>query len=196
MRWFALLLVTSVSLGTYAVGQQQPAPDQNPGQSQAPAKDDEKKAQDRDAEAGESSSRETQIDTSPPKDDAKKHPNSGVALDEATGDTAPAPNDVQEMHPWNPYRATKDDEVGDFYFKRGNYKAAVARYEDALQFKEHDAVANFRLGECYEKMDQPEEAIAHYKEYLRILPEGPDAKRARKALEKLGASEKQKTAAK
>jgi len=102
--------------------------------------------------------------------------------------------DVQEMHPWNPYRAGKDDEVGDYYLKQGNYKGALARYQDALIYKENDAVANFRMAQCYEKLHQPEEAISHYKEYLKILPDGPFSKQAKKALEKLGAGNQQTSA--
>jgi len=105
--------------------------------------------------------------------------------------------DVQEMHPWNPYRAMKDDEVGDYYFKLKNYKAALARYQDALIWKEKDAVANFRMAQCYEKLDQPDQAIPHYEEYLKILPGGPYAKDARKALQKLKrADAKNETSAK
>jgi tetratricopeptide (TPR) repeat protein len=122
---------------------------------------------------------------SPPKDDAKNHPNSSVV--ETNPEDEPA--DVQEMHPWNPYRAMKDDEVGDFYFKRKSYRAALARYQDALIWKEKDAIANFRIAQCYEKLDQPDQAIPYYQEYLKILPEGPFAKEARKALEKLKAAE-------
>src|SRR5579864_2649459 len=180
MRSFVLVTFASLLLGGWGVAQQQSQPDQDqPGQNQAPPRSD----RDREAEAGESSSRDTRVDLSPPKDDAKNHPNSGVV------DTNPEdePADVQEMHPWNPYRALKDDEVGDFYFKRKAYRAALARYQDALIWKEKDAIANFRMAECYEKLDQPEQAIPHYQEYLKILPEGPFAKEARKALEKLKA---------
>jgi tetratricopeptide (TPR) repeat protein len=140
-----------------------------------------------DPAAQESSSRDTRTDTSPPKDDAKNHPNSG-AVD--TDPEAEPPGDVQEMHPWNPYRAMKDDEVGDYYFKKKNYKAALARYQDALVWKEKDAVANFRMAQCYEKLDEPEQAIVHYQEYLKILPGGPYAKDAQKALQKLKAEAK------
>ncbi len=78
-----------------------------------------------------------------------------------------SPADVHELHPFNPYRAAKDNEVGDYYYKRKNYKAALARYQDALTFKENDALANFHMAQCYEKLDQPEEAITHFKEYLQ-----------------------------
>jgi tetratricopeptide (TPR) repeat protein len=184
MRRFVFTILLSFFLGGWAVAQQQPQPDQDqqeqPGQNQAPPRSTPA------TEAGESSSRDTRVDISPPKDDAKNHPNSGVV--ETNPEDEPEA-DVQEMHPWNPYRAMKDDEVGDYYFKRKSYKAALARYQDALIWKEKDAVANFRMAQCYEKLDQPDLAIPHYEEYLKILPDGPYAKEARKALQKLKRAE-------
>ena len=188
MRRFFLTALISLFVGGLAVAQQPQADQDQPGQNQAPPRSD----RGREAEAGESSSHDTRVDLSPPKDDAKNHPNSGVA------DTNPEdePTDVQEMHPWNPYRAMKDDEVGDYYFRRKNYRAALARYQDALIWKEKDAIANFRMAECYEKLEQPDQAIPHYQEYLKILPQGPLAKEARKALEKLKAEAKNETSEK
>jgi len=184
MRRFVFSILLSFFLGGCAVAQQEPQPDQDqqeqPGQNQAPPRSAPA------TEAGESSSRDTRVDISPPKDDTKNHPNSGVV--ETNPEDEPE-GDVQEMHPWNPYRAMKDDEVGDYYFKRKSYKAALARYQDALIWKEKDAVANFRMAQCYEKLDQPDQAIPHYEEYLKILPDGPHAKEARKALQKLKGSE-------
>jgi tetratricopeptide (TPR) repeat protein len=184
MRRFVFTILLSFFLGGWAVAQQQPQPDQDqqeqPGQNQAPPRSTPA------TEAGESSSRDTRVDISPPKDDAKNHPNSGVV--ETNPEDEPEA-DVQEMHPWNPYRAMKDDEVGDYYFKRKSFKAALARYQDALIWKEKDAVANFRMAQCYEKLDQPDLAIPHYEEYLKILPDGPYAKEARKALQKLKRAE-------
>lgn len=184
MRMLVTVLFVGLCLGGLAVAQGSPPPDQASGQNQSTPQSDQEKSRDRSREAGESSSRDTRIDLSPPKDDAKNHP--GAASDVA-GDT----DDVGELHPWNPYRAVKDDEVGDFYLKQGDYKGAVARYEDALLYKNNDAVANFRLGQCFEKLGQPDEAVAHYQAYLKILPQGPYAKQAKKALEKLGAAQKQ-----
>jgi tetratricopeptide (TPR) repeat protein len=184
MRRFVFTILFSLFLGGWAAAQQQPQPDQDqqeqPGQNQAPPRSAPA------TDAGESSSRDTRVDISPPKDDAKNHPNSGVV--ETNPEDEPE-GDVTEMHPWNPYRAMKDDEVGDYYFKRKSYKAALARYQDALIWKEKDAVANFRMAQCYEKLDQPDQAIPHYEEYLKILPDGPYAKEARKALQKLKGSE-------
>jgi tetratricopeptide (TPR) repeat protein len=129
-----------------------------------------------------SSSKDTRIDLSPPKDDAKNHPDSTAIITDEE-----APSDVDEMHPWDPHKAAKDIEVGDYYFKRKNYRGALERYKDALVYKPSDAVANFRLAECEEKVGNSSDAVEHYQAYLKILPNGPFAADARKALDRLKA---------
>jgi tetratricopeptide (TPR) repeat protein len=166
------VLVLSISFGGWVLGQQEPAP----GNNQEPPRTERNK------EAGESSSRDTRIDLSPPKDDAKSHPHSGAAVSDAEAEMSP---DVQEFHAWDPHKALKDIEVGDFYFKRKNYRGALDRYQEALIWKPNDAIANFRMAQCFEKLDQPQEARTHYEEYLRILPHGPLSVEVRKGLEKL-----------
>ena len=134
----------------------------------------------------ESSSRDTRIDTSPPTDDAKNHPDSKAAV---AGMEPPPPTDttgVQEVHPWNPYKASKDVEIGDYYFRRKNYKAALDRYKEALFYKDNDAVATYRLAVCQEKLGDKAEARKNFEQYLKILPEGPLAKDARASIERLG----------
>jgi len=178
------LLLLSMSLGGWAPAQQQstPGPNQEPPRSE------------RNKEAGESSSRDSRIDLSPPKDDAKNHPYSGAAVSDAEAEISP---EVQEFHPWDPHKALKDIEVGDFYFKRKNYRAALDRYQEALVWKPNDAIANFRIAQCFEKLNQPQEARNHYEEYLKILPHGPLSAEAQKGLEKLkGAVDKNQASGK
>jgi tetratricopeptide (TPR) repeat protein len=139
-------------------------------------------------ETGESSSHDTRIDISPPKDDAKNHPASkdaiaGLGIAEASDN--PDTSGIQEFHPWNPLKALKDIEVGDYYFKRKNYKAALDRYKEALYYKDGDAVASFRLAVCQEKLGDKAEARKYYEQYLKILPEGPLAKDAHASLDRL-----------
>jgi tetratricopeptide (TPR) repeat protein len=136
-------------------------------------------------EAGASSSRDTLIDISPPKDDAKNHPNSKDAVTDLDGADNPDTSGIQEFHPWSPMKAMKDIEVGDFYSRRKNYKAALERYKDALLYKDGDAVAISRLATCEEKLGDKIEARKYYEQYLKALPEGPFAKEARASLEKL-----------
>jgi tetratricopeptide (TPR) repeat protein len=179
MRRLMLLLALCLGLVVAALGQsQQEGRDSN--QNQPPPRSE------RDKEAGESSSRDSRIDLSPPKDDAKAHPNSTIP-DDAGGEDGTA--EVQEFHPYDPHRAVKDIEVGDFYFRKKNYRAALDRYREALFYKPNDAVANFRMAQSFEKLNQPDDAVEHYQEYLRILPNGPLSEEAKKALEKLKGSQ-------
>src|SRR5947208_12703026 len=133
----------------------------------------------------ESSSRDTRVDLSPPSNDEKNHPLSGAAV----SDAQEAASDVQELHPWDTHKAAKDVEVGDYYFKRKNYKAAIERYKHALIYKQDDAIATFRLAESLDKTGHSGEAITYYQSYLKILPHGPNAADAQKALARLNPGE-------
>jgi tetratricopeptide (TPR) repeat protein len=159
----------------------------------APARQDQSK-DDKESTASrasdESSSKDTRIDLSDPKDDAKSHPMSAATVSDAQDEDS----DVKELHPWDPHKALKDVEVGDFYFKKKNYRAALDRYKEALVYKPNDAIANFRLAECSEKLNNPGDAVTHYQEYLKILPHGPFAADAEKALVRLKANTKETSA--
>jgi tetratricopeptide (TPR) repeat protein len=172
---FGSLLIISLSLSLFAIAQQD-------GPSTAPSKEDQSESSARATEM--SSSKDTRVDLSPPANDQKEHPNSGMAV----SDMEEAASDVQELHPWDPHKAAKDIEVGDFYFKKKNYRAALERYKDALVYKPNDALAQYRLAECLDKTGNASEAITHYQEYLKILPHGPFAADAQKALDRLKAS--------
>jgi tetratricopeptide (TPR) repeat protein len=133
-------------------------------------------------DGGESSSKETRIDLSPPSDDAKAHPRSSeILVDEGSS------GDANQAHPWDPHKAAKDVEVGDFYFKKKNYVAAESRYREALYYKDNDAIATYHLAECLEKMDRANEAREQYESYLKILPYGPEAENAKTAIGRLKA---------
>jgi len=147
--------------------------------------DSSDKTSERNREAQESSSHDTRVDISPPKGDAKNHPDSKGAVAGLEPADNPNASDVQEFHPWNPMKAMKDVEIGDYYFKRKNYRAALDRYKEALYWKDTDAVASFRLAVCQEKLGNKEEARKFYEQYLKILPEGPFAKDAHTSLDRL-----------
>ena len=115
--------------------------------------------------------------------------------DSSSGDNPPtsAPDEAQpddsvtELHSWDPHRALKDVEVGDYYFKLKNYSAALSRYCEALSYKPNDAMATFRIAESLEQCDDFTGAKTYYEAYLKILPGGPMAARSRKALERIKA---------
>lgn len=183
-----ILLVVALLLAATCSLAQQPPSDPNTSSQGSSAHDstqDSSKHADVDREAEESSSRETRTDLTPPKDDAKNHPYSRSAAADLEP-TPPSDNTgVQEFHPWNPLKASKDIEVGDYYFKRKNYRAALERYKEALYYKDNDAIATYRMAVCQEKMGNKAEAKKDFEQYLKILPEGPLAKDARASLEKL-----------
>ena len=182
-----LLLALCFAGSTMAQEQQTPPQDSAPKKSSQPRKSsppNQPPRSDRDQEAGESSSADTRIDISPPKDDAKNHPFSESSVSDAEAAISGS-GDVSEFHPWDPHKALKDVEVGDFYFKRKNYHAALERYKEALYYKDNDAVATFRLAQCQEKLGESEAAFENYEGYLKILPDGPFAGEARKAINRL-----------
>ena len=152
-----------------------------------PPRSDRVQADELGAETGDSSSRDEHIDLSPPADDAKAHPNSSEAV--AGEESRRSEGGVSEFKVWNPHQASKEVEVGDFYFKRKNYRAAESRYREALRYKDNDAIATFRLAVCLEKEALVDEAIQQYQSYLKILPYGPEAPEAQKAITRLKAQD-------
>ena len=174
-----LLIVIWMLLAAILVAQE------NSSNSTATDKAAAEKAAARNREAEESSSRDTRIDISAPKDDAKNHPASQAAVEDLEGSDVVDASGVQEFHPWNPMKALKDMEVGDFYFKRKNYRAALERYKEALYYKNGDALASYHIAVCQEKLGDKTEARKYYEQYLKILPEGPLAKDAHSSLARL-----------
>ena len=119
----------------------------------------------------ESSSKQTQIDISAPSGD-EKHPGN-------------SDSELSEFHPWDPHKAAKCIEVGDWYFKQENYRAAMSRYQEALEWKPKDAEATYKLALVQEKSGDPTTALANYQAYLKILPNGPYAEKARKGIDRV-----------
>jgi tetratricopeptide (TPR) repeat protein len=157
-----------------------------PPKSEAPPRSDD--AENR-RSSEESSSLSNRVDISPPKDDARKHPSSSSSAEGGE------PGDVQEFHPWNPHKAAKDVEVGDFYLKRKNYRAAEDRYREALLYKPNDVFAMFGLARSLEQLGEYDEARANYEGYLKILPEGPLAPEVHKGLDRLNKLEQSRSTA-
>jgi tetratricopeptide (TPR) repeat protein len=144
-------------------------------------------ADDLGSELGESSSKDTQTDLSAPEDDAKAHPKSSAAVAEAEAETLGGKSGITEFHVYDPHKAAKSIEVGDFYFKRKNYRAAEERYREALRYKDNDATATIRLAISLEKLGILDDARSAYESYLKILPHGPESEQAQKAIDRLNA---------
>jgi tetratricopeptide (TPR) repeat protein len=88
---------------------------------------------------------------------------------------------------WDPLRAEKDLEVGQYYMKRGDYDAAIDRFNDAIGAKPGYAVPFKYLGEAQEKKGLKKQAIRSYTRYLDLYPHAEDADKIRKRIDKLWA---------
>jgi Tfp pilus assembly protein PilF len=84
-------------------------------------------------------------------------------------------------------RAKKDVEVGNYYLAAGSPKGAYARFADASKMDPTNVDAIFGLAEAAQRLRRTDEAVANYKLFLSIVPDGSRAKEARKGLNDLGA---------
>ena len=164
MRRASLLLLLLAATSTVAMAQ---ASTGEPPRSQEPPRSD--------LPAGVSSSNDTKIPLSDVTDDSE----------------APPPDaTITEAKPWDPHRAAKSIEIGEYYMRRKNYRAAESRFREALEYKPNDAVATFRLGQVMEKQGNLTLARQNYELYLKMLPSGPFAGDARKSMAHIEKDEK------
>lgn len=90
---------------------------------------------------------------------------------------------IEREYSFNPLQAAKEVQIGNFYFKKGSYRAAAARYLEATKWNEGFAEAWRRLGEAREKLKDDKGARAAYRKYLELEPQGKHAAKVRKKLE-------------
>jgi len=96
---------------------------------------------------------------------------------------------------WDPVRAEKDIEVGNYYMKRHNFDAAIDRFQDAIEAHPNYALPFKLLGEAQEKKGLRAEAIKSYTRYLEINSHADDRERILKRIDHLRiAPEKRKHA--
>jgi tetratricopeptide (TPR) repeat protein len=86
---------------------------------------------------------------------------------------------------WDPLRAEKDLEVGQYYMKRGDLDAAIDRFQDATTAKPGYAIPFRFLAEAQEKKGLKKQAIKSYQRYLDLYPHAEDGGKVRKKIEKL-----------
>jgi tetratricopeptide (TPR) repeat protein len=87
--------------------------------------------------------------------------------------------------PFNPMEADRVLKVGDYYFKRKNYDAAIQRYMEALEYQPNRFDAYEALGRAYEKQGAREKALRVYLDFLQKYPEAPRAKEFKEKAAKL-----------
>ena len=118
----------------------------------------------------ESSSKPTE--PAPKKSDKKHKPDS-------------ATQNAPDQPGWDPLRAEKDLEVGQYYMRKGDVDAAIDRFQDATTAKPGYAIPFRYLGEAQEKKGLKKQAIASYSRYLELYPHAEDGEKIRKKIDKL-----------
>ena len=93
------------------------------------------------------------------------------------------PTAVKE-YTFNPLQATKELKVGNYYFKKGSYRAAARRFEEALKWDPNSAEACLRLGDSKSKLGDKAGSRAAYEKYLEIDSDSRQADEIRKKLGK------------
>ena len=86
---------------------------------------------------------------------------------------------------WDPLRAEKDLEVGQYYMRKGDVDAAIDRFADAILAKPGYAIPFRYLGEAQERKGLKRDAIKSYSRYLDLYPHAEDKAKIEKKIEKL-----------
>jgi tetratricopeptide (TPR) repeat protein len=87
-----------------------------------------------------------------------------------------------KTYSFNPLEADKDLKVGLYYYKKGNYKAAMSRFREATLWNPTYAEAFLRLGESAEKLKDKKTAHEAYEKYVALAPNEKQAEAIKKKL--------------
>ena len=83
---------------------------------------------------------------------------------------------------FNPLQAESEIKTGEFYFKKGNFKAASLRFREATKWNPQSAQAFLRLGNALEKSKDMKGAREAYSKYLELAPDAKNAAEIKKKL--------------
>ena len=85
----------------------------------------------------------------------------------------------------NPVLAEQNVNIGNFYFKRKNYSAAIQRYHEAIEYQPNSIPAHEALARAYVKSGDIAKAMDTYKSFLEKYPDSPKCPDFRAKLAKL-----------
>jgi tetratricopeptide (TPR) repeat protein len=113
---------------------------------------------------------------------------SGAAKSDIPADEMPPEedkSDAPKTFSFNPVQSKREVTAGDYYFKKGNYLAALSRYDEATKWNDGNAEAWLRLGETQEKRSNAKGAREAYQKFLELAPDDKSAPDVKKRLAKL-----------
>lgn len=124
-----------------------------------------------------------QPEKSPPLPPPQPRSDSGGSESSSQENATEAAKD--EVPNRDPMAAAQSVEIGDYYFSEKNYRAALSRYQEALESKPDDAAIYIRVGRAFDKLGEPTRAFENYDASLKADPAGPFADEAGKGVERL-----------
>lgn len=98
------------------------------------------------------------------------------------------PDLLGREYSFNPLEAVRNVTAGNFYFKKGNYRAASRRYLEATKWDPTSAEATFKLAESAERLRDFAGARAAYGKYLELTPDAKNVDDVKKKLAKFPAA--------
>ena len=104
----------------------------------------------------------------------------------STQEQAPPEEDEgtkEKEYSFNPLQSAKEIQTGNYYFKKGNFKAAASRFREASRWDPTSAEPYARLGDAQERL---RDRKAAREAYTRFLEMDPDSKRAAEIRRKIG----------
>ena len=118
-----------------------------------------------------------------------------LAAQESKPPTPPAASAVQEQEPpeedpdlkpkeysFNPLEASRNITAGNFYFKKGNFRAASRRFLEASKWDPTSADAVLRLGEADEKLHDFTGAREAYLKFITLSSDGKEIEAVKKKI--------------
>lgn len=89
---------------------------------------------------------------------------------------------AEPEYTFNPIQARKELQIGDFYFKKGRYRAAAGRYDRASKWQPGLAEAYYKLGVARERTNETQQALDAYRKYLAAAPSSRRAPEVKKKI--------------
>ena len=86
---------------------------------------------------------------------------------------------------FNPLQAEKELQTGNYYFKKGSYRAAASRFREATRWNGGLSDAWLRLAEAEEKLKDRPAAKEAYTKYLALAADAKNAPEIRKKIAKM-----------
>jgi tetratricopeptide (TPR) repeat protein len=91
-------------------------------------------------------------------------------------------SEAPEKFVLNPLESERNIRIGNYYWRKGNARAALRRYERATKYNPNSAEAFFKVAEAEDKLNNKDAARIALK---KVMDLSPDSKLGREAKKKL-----------